>query len=75
MSIKQLDYNPISLTWLASSNFFVVTGTNNQAQLLSRQGISLKNRQFHLHDRYLFELDLESGHQGRRSLRLCDRRR
>lgn len=31
MQFKQLDFKPISLKWLSSSNFFVITGTNNQA--------------------------------------------
>jgi len=35
---KKLDFNPIFIKWLSSSNFFVITGTNNQAQLLSRSG-------------------------------------
>lgn len=34
--VKYLEYYPLSICWLKSSNFFVVTGTNNQAQLLSR---------------------------------------
>jgi intraflagellar transport protein 122 len=38
MQTKTLNYNPIFIKWLSSSNFFVITGTNNQAQLLSRQG-------------------------------------
>lgn len=31
MQSKQLDFNPVSIKWLKNSDFFVLTGTNNQA--------------------------------------------